>query len=82
MDKDHHFTGNQQAEYDSLHHNGRRAYDKYRWYDKDSHEDAYAQALELYGHNKPYLAKKEQEKQALLDQIAMLQMGIDPRITW
>lgn len=59
FDHDHHFTGNQKSEYDSLHANGRRAYDNYRWYDGDSHEDAYAQALELYGHNKVYLMKQD-----------------------
>ena len=79
FDHDHHFTGAQKAEYDSLHAKGRRAYDEYRWYDKDTHEDAYAQALELYGHNKVYLMDKEREKDDLLIQIAMLNAGIDPR---
>ncbi len=58
FDTNHHFTGTQQEEYDSLSARGRSAYDHYRWYDKDSHENAYAQALVAFGHNKVYLMKQ------------------------
>lgn len=49
FDTNHHFTGFEQAEYDSLSAKGRTAYDKYRWYDKDTHNDAFTQAYEVYG---------------------------------
>lgn len=49
MDKNHHFTGDQQAQYDSLHHRGRTHYDEQRWYGGVSHEEAWASAFELHG---------------------------------
>lgn len=75
MDRDHHFTGNEQTEYDSLNAKGRSAYDRYRWYDKDSHAHAFEQAKELHGLKSPALRKLEFD-------LVMLQLGLDPRITW
>jgi len=46
---DHGFTGGQQTEYDSLHHRGRTAYDKRRWYDDSTHDEAFALALAEFG---------------------------------
>jgi len=56
---DHHFTGYQKAQYDSLSARGRTAYDNYRQYDKDSHEDAFIQAYEAFGLKKPTLLRAE-----------------------
>lgn len=49
---DHGFVGTQQAEYDSLSARGRTAYDKLRWYDDESHDVAFALAMEEHGFKK------------------------------
>jgi hypothetical protein len=47
--RDHHFTGGQQAEYDSLNWRGRTLYDALRWEDDATHEAAYTEALSRHG---------------------------------
>jgi len=49
MDHDHHFTGDEQAQYDSLKHRGRSMYDDLRWHHGKSHDEAYAEALATHG---------------------------------
>ena len=49
MDRDHHFTGTEQAEYDSLRWRGRSMYDDLRWNEDKSHAEAYAAALAAHG---------------------------------
>jgi len=47
--KDHHFTGTQQAEYDSLNWRGRDFYDDARWNEGASHDVAFRDARYSYG---------------------------------
>ncbi len=46
--RNHHFTGDEQAQYDSLRHRGRSLYDDLRW-SGATHEAAYAEALSTHG---------------------------------
>jgi hypothetical protein len=45
---DHHFTGNQQAEYDSMPHRGRSLYDNLR-YAGATHDQAFTDAVSVHG---------------------------------
>lgn len=49
FDRDHGFTGTEQAEYDSLKARGRTMYDHLRWFHGASHDSAYAEALVAFG---------------------------------
>lgn len=49
MNRDHAFSGHEQAEYDSLKAAGRSYYDDLRWTYGFSHHNAYMAALETYG---------------------------------
>jgi hypothetical protein len=49
MDRNHHFTGDQQAQYDSLAAKGRSFYDEQRWHHGATHDEAYASALAAHG---------------------------------
>jgi hypothetical protein len=75
MDKDHHFTLSEQLEYDSLNAKGRTYYDRMRWYESATHGVAFQEAKSVCG-------LKSKELTELEGQLAMIQNGIDPRITW
>lgn len=75
MDKNHHFTGNEQAEYNALSAKGRTLYDTKRWYQGYTHEEAYQIAYVEHG-------LKSQELRDMEAQLNMIQDGVDPRITW
>jgi len=64
FDTDHHFTGDQQAQYDSLHARGRTHYDEQRWYGGEDHLTAWASAFKLYGLKNSMLIT-ERERKAL-----------------
>lgn len=65
FDTDHHFTGDQQAQYDSLHTKGRSFYDFQRWYSSTTHDDAWNAAFEEFGLKNPLLIT-DREREALL----------------
>lgn len=46
---DHHFAGDEQAQYDALRWRGRRLYDLLRWGFGASHEQAWAPSAEIAG---------------------------------
>jgi hypothetical protein len=65
MDKNHHFTGNEQAEYDSLSAKGRTCYDHLRWYGDSTHAKAFEKAMEKFGGKSPELLALEAAVAAL-----------------
>lgn len=52
MDRDHHFTAEQKADYDSLRAAGRSLYDDLRWHKNATHAEAFDAAAATYGFKK------------------------------
>lgn len=58
--RDHGFTGNQQAEYDSLSSRGRTMYDVVRWTEDETHARAFTRALNEHGLKSAELRRVEE----------------------
>lgn len=58
----HRWSKGEQAEYNSLHHNGRRLYDQIRTRLSLGHADAYLHALEAFGTKADYQARLQAER--------------------